>query len=95
MDAGSSYLVAETLGGNDGDLIADTLVGLKVEGELGVVALNDDLGGPLNGLSTDATHFGGCWLDGCSVTRNQSEADFDSIQGVSLIPVRVHALIQP
>jgi hypothetical protein len=29
------------------------------------------------------------------VTRNQSEADLDSIQGVSLIPVRVHALIQP
>ena len=90
-----SYLVAETLGGNDGDLIADALVGLEVEGELGVVALNDDLGGPLDGLSTDATHFGGCWLDGCSVTRNQIEADSDSIQGVSLIPVRVHALIQP
>jgi len=43
-------LVAETLGGNDGDLIADTLVGLKVEGELGVVALNDDLGGLLDSL---------------------------------------------
>lgn len=64
-----SYLVAETLGSNDSDLIADALVGLEVEGELGVVALNDDLGGPLNGLSTDATHVGGCWLDGCSVTR--------------------------
>lgn len=64
-----SYLVAETLGGNDGDLIANALVGLEVEGELRVVTLNDDLGGPLNGLSTDATHFGECWLDGCSVTK--------------------------
>lgn len=40
------------------DLIADALVGLEVEGQLGVVTLDDDLGGPLNGLSTDATHFG-------------------------------------
>ena len=71
----STHLVAETLGGNDGDLIADTLVGLEVEGELWVVspielrwlvaftesrrkkdALNDDLGGLLDGLSTNATH---------------------------------------
>jgi hypothetical protein len=43
-------LVAKTLGGDDSDLIADTLVGLEVEGELGVVTLNDDLGGSLNGL---------------------------------------------
>lgn len=43
-------LVAETLGGNDGDLIAKTLVGLEVQGELGVVTLNDDLGGLLDGL---------------------------------------------
>ena len=32
-----AHLVAKTLRGNDGDLIADTLVGLEVEGELGVV----------------------------------------------------------
>jgi hypothetical protein len=52
-------LVAEALGGNDGNLIADALVGLEVQGELGVVSLNDDLGGLLDGLGTDATHVGG------------------------------------
>ena len=56
-----SYLVAQALGGNDGDLIADALVGLEVEGELGVVTLNDDLGGLLDSLGTNATHFGGIW----------------------------------
>jgi hypothetical protein len=54
-------LVAEALGGDDGNLIADALVGLEVEGELGVVSLNDDLGGLLDGLGADATHFGGIW----------------------------------
>lgn len=57
-----SHLVAKTLGGNDGDLITDTLVGLEVEGQLGVVTLDDDLSGALDCLGTDATHFGGCWL---------------------------------
>lgn len=56
-------LVAEALGSNDGDLIADTLVGLEVQGELGVVSLNDDLGGLLDSLGTNATHFGG--IAGC------------------------------
>lgn len=32
------------------------LVGLEVEGELGVVPLNDDLGGLLNGFRANATH---------------------------------------
>lgn len=90
-----SYLVAETLGGNDGDLIADALVGLEVESELGVVALNDDLGGPLNGLSTDATHFGGCWLDGCSVTRIKVKPALDSLERRFANSVRVLALAQP
>lgn len=53
------YLVAETLGCNNGNLIADALVGLEVKGELGVVPLNDDLGGLLDGLGANATHFGG------------------------------------
>ena len=60
-----SYLVAQTLGGNDGDLIADALVGLEVESETRVVALNDDLGRLLDSLSPDATHFDrcvGCWV---------------------------------
>jgi hypothetical protein len=39
-------------------LIANPLVGLKVERQLGVVSLNDDLGGLLDGLCTNATHFG-------------------------------------
>ena len=43
-------LVAKTLGGNDGDFIAKTLVGLEVERQLRVVTLNDDLGGLLDGL---------------------------------------------
>ena len=54
-----THLVAEALGGNDGDLIADALVGLEVESQLGVVPLNDDLGGLLDSLGTNATHFAG------------------------------------
>ncbi len=54
------YLVAETLRSNDCNLIADSLVGLEVEGQLGVVSLNDDLGGLLDGLGTNATHDCGC-----------------------------------
>jgi hypothetical protein len=41
-------------------LIANPLVGLKVERQLGVVPLNDDLGGLLDGLCSNATHFGDC-----------------------------------
>ena len=36
-------LVTKTLRSNNGDLIADTLVGLEVEGEFGVVPFDDDL----------------------------------------------------
>ena len=52
-------LVAKALRRNDGNLIADTLVGLKVQSQLGVVPLDDDLGGLLDGLGANATHFGG------------------------------------
>ena len=52
------YLVTETLRGDNGNLVADALVGLKVQGELGVVTLNDDLGRLLDSLGTNATHFG-------------------------------------
>jgi hypothetical protein len=58
-------LVAQALGSNDGDLIADALVGLKVESETGVVPLNDDLGGLLDSLGTNATHFDGIDLMLC------------------------------
>ena len=56
-----SHLVAKTLGCNDGNLIADSLVGLEVEGQLGVVSLDDDLGGLLDSLGADATHDCGIW----------------------------------
>lgn len=59
MGGVTSNLVAEALGGDDGNLIADALVGLEVEGQAGVVTLNDDLGGLLDGLGADATHVGG------------------------------------
>jgi hypothetical protein len=49
-ERGNIYLVAETLGGDDGDFIADTLVGFEVEGELWVVALDDYFGGFFDGL---------------------------------------------
>jgi len=44
-------------------LIANPLVGLEVERQLGVVALNDDLGGLLDRLCSNATHVGDCvWM---------------------------------
>jgi len=60
VSCGFTHLVAQSLGRNDGDLIADTLVGLEVESQLWVVTLNDDLGGLLDGLGTNATHVCGC-----------------------------------
>lgn len=50
------YLVPQPLARNDGDLIADALVGLEVEGEFGVVALDDDLSGLLDRLGAYTTH---------------------------------------
>ena len=38
-----SYLVAQALAGDDSDFIADTLVGLEVESQARVVALDDHL----------------------------------------------------
>lgn len=59
MSSISGNLVPEALAGNDSNLIADPLVDLEVEAELGVVSLNDDLGGLLDGLGSNATHVGG------------------------------------
>lgn len=64
--SGSTHLVAKTLGSNNGDLITDSLVGLEVEGQLWVVTLNDDLGGLLDSLSANATHFCGICRFGLS-----------------------------
>ena len=54
-----AYLVPQPLAGDDGDFIAYPLVGLEIEGEFGVVALDDDFGGFLDRLRANATHFGG------------------------------------
>ena len=43
-------LVAKTFGGNDGNFIADTLVGLEIERELGIVALNNHFRRLFDGL---------------------------------------------
>ena len=48
-------LVAKTLGGDDGDLGGETLVGLEVEGETGVVLFDKVAGGTLHCLCADTT----------------------------------------
>ena len=50
--------VEQRLRGDEGDLLNDLLVGVEVEGQFGVVLLNQDLGGLLDGLGTDAAHLG-------------------------------------
>ena len=49
------HLVPQTLAGDDGDFITNTLVGLEVQGQLWVVAFDYDFGGFLNGLRANAT----------------------------------------
>ena len=51
------YLVAERLGGDDGDLLDDPLVGVEVEGQLGVVLLDDDTSCLLDSLGSDTAHL--------------------------------------
>jgi hypothetical protein len=55
MCSETSNLVAETLGRDQGDLVADFLVGLEVEGKTGVVLFNQDTGSLLDGFGSDAT----------------------------------------
>ncbi len=57
MSDKSGDLVPERLGGNKSHLLNDALVDIEVQGQLGVVLLDDDLGGLLHGLGTDATHL--------------------------------------
>ena len=54
MGGESSDLVTHTLGGGDGDLIDDTLVGVEIKRKTRVVLLNDSTCGFLNGLGTDS-----------------------------------------
>ena len=56
------YLVAEGLRGDDGDLLDDPLVGVEVEGQLGVVLLDDHPSCLLDSLRPDASHSDD-WLD--------------------------------
>ncbi len=51
----TSNLVAEFLGGDNSDLLNDTLVGLEIISQASVVLLDDQLRGLLDGLGADAT----------------------------------------
>ena len=57
----SQYLVAERLGGDDGDLLNDPLVGVEVESQLRVVLLDDDTSSLLHGLGSDTAHLCLLW----------------------------------
>jgi hypothetical protein len=54
MGGESGDFVAHTLGGGDGDFINDTFVGVKIEGETGVVLLDDGTCGFLDGFGADS-----------------------------------------
>lgn len=51
----ASHLVSQPLGGDDGDLIADSLVRLEIQGESGIVFFNDLASGLLHSLGANAT----------------------------------------
>lgn len=55
MVASPCDFVAERLAGDDGDLLAQPLVGVEVIAQTGVVLLNDDPGGLLYRLGPDST----------------------------------------
>lgn len=48
-------LVSQGLSGDDGDFFADTLVGMEIRSQAGVVFLNDDLSGLLDGFGSYTT----------------------------------------
>ena len=50
-----AHLVPQTFASNNGDFIANALVGLEVQGQLWVVTLNYDFGRFLDGLCANAT----------------------------------------
>ena len=57
MGGETSNLVTKTLGGDDGNLGGDLLVGLEVQGKTRVVLLDEDLGGTLDSLGTNTTLY--------------------------------------
>jgi len=54
-----AYLVPQSLASDDSNFVAYSLVGLEVESELWVVSLDNDLGGLLDCLRSNATHLCG------------------------------------
>lgn len=98
---GDLWCLPQALGGDDGDFIADPLVGLEVEGQAGVVPLNEDLRRLLDGLGADATHFGGigwglrmvvvdgekeCWTGGwIETSKEEVEARNSRLPTLSLL----------
>jgi hypothetical protein len=52
-----THLVPQSLACDHSNFIANSLVGLEVEGEFWVVSLDDDLGGLLDSLRSNATHI--------------------------------------
>ena len=54
-----THLVPQQLGGDQSHLLDDVLVGVEVEGEPGVVLLDDHSRRLLDGLGPDAAHPGG------------------------------------
>jgi hypothetical protein len=51
----TSNLIAELLGGNDGNFLNNALVGLEIAGQASVVLLDNELRSLLNGLGADTT----------------------------------------
>jgi len=48
-------LVAQTLGGDDGDFVANPLVGVEIQRQFGVVFFNDDARRLFDGFRTNTT----------------------------------------
>lgn len=55
MTVKGSYLVPQPLGGDDGDLVTYSLVGLEVESKFGIIAFDDDFGRLFHGLDFEAS----------------------------------------
>ena len=61
MGGETGDFVAHALGGGDGDFINDTFVGVEVEGQTGVVFLDDSTSGLLDGFGTDSLRIELSW----------------------------------
>jgi hypothetical protein len=60
MGCEAGDLVAEALGGDDGDFIDDALVCVEVEGETGIVFFDEYSGRPFRCFCADTTLCNGC-----------------------------------